>query len=163
MTAVADLKRATEKAEDLVFTLASRFPTGSIEFITLFKLSNEIHEIRQAAPTTYMYQPQSEWMGGNSDDPKNHKLREPNICPLPHRKFTPEEIEEAGAVCLGPVQWVFGHTGMPSGLSPLAIGTEFDGRKIVEVLDCDANDLDMPFLYALDDGEHVWIPVCKTS
>lgn len=77
------------------------------EYDLLNKLMVEIHEARDAMPNTAPVHPQSEWMGGDSNDSNNHKLREPNICPLPRRKFSPEEIEEAGAVCLGPVQWEF--------------------------------------------------------
>jgi hypothetical protein len=41
---------------------------------------------------------------------------------------------------------------------PLAIGTSFDGHRIVEVVDADPNDDYQPFLYLLDNGEMVWIP-----
>lgn len=121
--AVTALKRTLETTESVIFTIASRFPTGSPEFNLLFRLSNEIHQVRQDAPAAYPFCPQSEWMGGDSDDPKNHKLREPNCCPLPHRKFTPEEIKEAGAVCHGPVQWEYHPPtettgGVPDGSSP---------------------------------------------
>lgn len=38
--------------------------------------------------------PVSEWMGGDSSDPKNYKLREPHICGLSSRRyFTDEEIQ----------------------------------------------------------------------
>lgn len=55
-------------------------------------------------------QPQSEWMGGNSHDPKNHRLREPNRCPMPRRHFTAEELAEVGAQCFGPCDWVYTDT-----------------------------------------------------
>lgn len=62
-------------------------------------------EMREAMPAAYLFHPQSEWLGGNSDDPENHKLKEPNIAPLPRRRFTDAEVAEAGLVCIGPCQW----------------------------------------------------------
>jgi len=51
--------------------------------------------------------PQSEWMGGDASDPKNHKLREPNAVGLGRRYFTEAEVEEARAICNGPCDWSF--------------------------------------------------------
>jgi hypothetical protein len=48
---------------------------------------------------------QSEWLGGDSDNPNNHTLREPNCCPAPQKRFSREEIQAAGEECLGPCQW----------------------------------------------------------
>lgn len=50
--------------------------------------------------------PQSEWVGGDSGDPKNHKLREPNCCGLSNRRyFTEEEIDEVNMQCHGACDW----------------------------------------------------------
>lgn len=50
-----------------------------------------------------------------------------------------------------------GGSPMPQNI-PLELGTVFDGRAIVEVIDEDLTDDYQPFLYMLDDGETVWIP-----
>lgn len=71
----------------------------------IFKFNTQIHEVRNEAGMLMDTHPQSEWTGGDSDNPKNHKLREPNCCPLPRRKFTQEEVDEANLECLGPCQW----------------------------------------------------------
>ena len=47
--------------------------------------------------------------------------------------------------------------------NPLPVGTEYDGHKIVEVVDTDPNDDYQPYLYQLDNGEQVWIPVDADS
>lgn len=44
---------------------------------------------------------------------------------------------------------------------PLPIGTDYDGAKIVEVVDEDPDDDYQPFLYMLEGGETVWIPQTK--
>ncbi len=102
-----DLRKAVEHADVALFKLANEKGLSTPEGELLMKLWMEIHDIRQEMRTTAELHPQSEWTGGVSDDPRNHKLREPNICPLPRRYFTPEELKEAGAVCHGPVQWRF--------------------------------------------------------
>jgi hypothetical protein len=43
-------------------------------------------------------------------------------------------------------------------MNPLPIGTMYDGKRIVEVVDCDHEDNYQPHLYRLDDGTTVWIP-----
>jgi len=73
----------------------------------LRELSDKVHELRGVSNFNGGVHPQSEWMGGNSDSPENHKLREPNCCPAPRRYFTPEEMAEAGAENHGPVSWSF--------------------------------------------------------
>lgn len=55
----------------------------------------------------YQVHPQSEWTGGDPDDPKNHTIREPNIIGLGAGRFPPEQIEEANATCHGPCDWTF--------------------------------------------------------
>lgn len=106
-TVFVNLRKAIEHADCEMFRLAKEHPLESPEGELLIRLWTEIHDIRQEMRASYDLHPQSEWMGGCSDDPQNHKLREPNICPLPRRKFTTEEIREAGAVCHGPAQWSF--------------------------------------------------------
>lgn len=82
-------------------TGASETPESSL----IFKFNQQLHELREPAWLLMDTHPQSEWMGGDSDNPKNHKLREPNCCPLPRRRFTQEEVDEANLECLGPCQW----------------------------------------------------------
>ena len=60
-------------------------------------------KIREITPPDFHMQ--SEWTGGNSDDPKNHTMREPNCCPNPRRRFTKEELEAANLTCHGPCDW----------------------------------------------------------
>lgn len=105
--AVAQLTRSVHDFEIAILELTKLHPIGSKEGEVLVELMRQATMMREAAPSAHMYHPQSEWLGGNSDDPGNHALREPNICPLPRRRFTPDEIAEAGAVCHGPVQWTF--------------------------------------------------------
>lgn len=105
--AFRDVRKAVETADAVVFTAAAKYKFETPEGALLKKLWEELHELRQTLRTTAELHPQSEWLGGDSDNPQNHVLREPNICPLPRRRFTPEEITEAGAVCHGPVQWTF--------------------------------------------------------
>ncbi len=42
-------------------------------------------------------------------------------------------------------------------LRPLPIGTIYDNQEIVEVVDYDASDPEMPYKYRLTNGGHVWI------
>lgn len=42
---------------------------------------------------------------------------------------------------------------------PLSLGTVYDGHKIIEVVQHDPDDDYQPFLYQLDNGETVWIPI----
>lgn len=109
-TTFAGIKKAIEIGSCRLWEIASKYKLDTPEGKLLVKLWTELQDLRQEFRTTAELHPQSEWMGGPSDDPKNHKLREPNICPLPRRKFTEAEIAEAGAVCLGPVQWRYDET-----------------------------------------------------
>jgi len=43
-------------------------------------------------------------------------------------------------------------------MKPLEIGTEYDGLKIVEVVEFDPHDDYQPYQYMLSDGSLVWIP-----
>lgn len=106
---VAKVKKDLHAASVEILQIAKDggYKIGEPEYTMIYGFSWECEEAADALTPTASLHPQSEWMGGDSDDPKNHKLREPTICPLPHRKFTPEEIAEAGAVCHGPVQWEF--------------------------------------------------------
>ena len=42
---------------------------------------------------------------------------------------------------------------------PLPIGTAYDGSQVVEVVDYDPTDDYQPYLYMLDNGDTVWIPM----
>lgn len=45
-------------------------------------------------------------------------------------------------------------------MKPLLIGTVYDGHEIVDIVDYDPRDSDyQPYLYQLDDGSTVWIPL----
>lgn len=105
--------RAVEHADCAIFAMYGEYHTAghplreTPEQRMLLDIWERVHELRTAI-VFHDVHPQSEWMGGNSDNPKNHKLREPNCVPAPRRRFTDTEIEEAGAVCHGPVQWSFG-------------------------------------------------------
>ena len=107
---VRNLKHAIEVADSQSFDLLKNYHKAgesldTPEVLMIMKLNNQLHNLRQEAGFLLDCHPQSEWMGGDSDDPKNHKLREPNCCPAPRRHFTQEEMVEAGMVCHGPCQW----------------------------------------------------------
>lgn len=105
-TVVHDVKEAIKHAEYEVFEVAMRnIPLGVPEKEVMSKLLRDMQDICQQASLLMDCHPQSEWVGGDSDNPKNHRLKEPNCCPAPRRQFTPEEVEEADLVCLGPCQW----------------------------------------------------------
>lgn len=44
---------------------------------------------------------------------------------------------------------------------PLPIGTLFDDLMILDVVDRDPTDPYQPYLYLLEDGRQVWIPVTE--
>ena len=117
--AVKRIKEALDAEWRTVFAL---LPAGNNtpEAQMIMKLVGQIDLVREQAGFLMDCHSQSEWTGGNSDDPKNHKLREPNCCPLPHRKFTAEEVAEANMVCDGPCQWRKGPDGIdwPDGMTP---------------------------------------------
>ena len=107
---VKELKHAIEVADSQSFALFDEYhkpgeALNTPEVRAIMKLNGQIHELRQQASMLMDCHPQSEWMGGDSDNPKNHKLREPNSCPAPRRYFTDAEIEEAKMVCHGPCDW----------------------------------------------------------
>ena len=97
---IANLRKAIEIADCQSFDIACEYPGDTTESETLHNLNGQIHELRGKASLLLDCHPQSEWTGGNSDDPKNHRLREPNCCPAPRRYFT------AKLKCIGPVQWI---------------------------------------------------------
>lgn len=74
----------------------------------LCRLEAAVHTADECLPGAASLMPQSEWLGGSSDLPQNHVLKEPTCVPQPRRRFTQEELSEAQAVCLGPCQWNFG-------------------------------------------------------
>jgi len=75
-----------------------KYPTE--ETYLLMGMLEKIRDI--TLPDCHM---QSEWTGGDPDDPGNHTKREPNCCPMPRRRFTKEEMEASGLVCHGPCDW----------------------------------------------------------
>jgi hypothetical protein len=110
------IRQAIEAADTLTWAIYDQHhktgtpPQGSEEEGMLLEINRRIHRLREEASMLCDVHPQSEWMGGASDNPKNHKLREPNCAPMPRRYFTPEEMAEVQAECHGPVQWTFGDT-----------------------------------------------------
>lgn len=105
--AIGDARKALTLADTALLDVYMEYPEGSPERGVLQVMLDRMHPVQQALACVPDCHVQSEWTGGTSDDPKNHRLREPNICPSPRRKFTPNEIKEAGAVCHGPCLWTF--------------------------------------------------------
>lgn len=56
----------------------------------LIDLSRKIHD-NGPSGWGYMTHPQTEWTGGNSSDPNNFTIREPNIVPMAQR-FPAEQV-----------------------------------------------------------------------
>jgi hypothetical protein len=104
---VADVKKVIEVADSQTFDILCQYHSvgDKAETELLAKLNRDIHDLRQQASLLLDCHPQSEWMGGDSDNPANHRLREPNCCPAPRRHFTAEEVAEAKLHCEGPCQW----------------------------------------------------------
>lgn len=104
-----ELIRAIAAADNASFAIWCEYhKTGepmTPESTLLLKFNEQIHNLRGEAGMLMDTHPQSEWLGGDSNNPNNHTLREPNCCQLPVRRFTKEEIAEANLECLGPAQW----------------------------------------------------------
>ena len=106
--AFKDARTALNDALQAVLDVSDKYPaqTHMDEYKLFSSLADYLigaHHSLSGVPS--MLHPQSEWTGGASDDPKNHKLREPHIVGLNRRYFTPEEVAEAQVECLGPYQW----------------------------------------------------------
>lgn len=102
------LSRLNAEAKAVIYRLDSeliRLLTIKTDEPTRLLIAGMLRRLEDVS-LLYEIHPQSEWVGGPSDDPKNHRLREPNCVGLGRRYFTAEEIEEAGLVCLGPCDWV---------------------------------------------------------
>ena len=91
-----------DKLHMLLMELMWKYKEGDAECKLLNKWVMQLRE----SSLPYDTHPQSEWTGGDSSNPANHKLREPNCVGLRRRYFTAEEIAEAGVECLGPCDWV---------------------------------------------------------
>jgi hypothetical protein len=59
----------------------------SPEATLLFELAEHVDNARTQL-LRFDPAPQSEWMGGDSSNPKNFKMREPNCVPLPRGYLT---------------------------------------------------------------------------
>lgn len=46
-------------------------------------------------------------------------------------------------------------------MEPMSIGTIYEGQRIVHIIDSDDTDDYQPYLYMLEDGTTVWIPVSE--
>jgi hypothetical protein len=100
------LELSFESTKSIILDLATKYKGE--ESILLLNLFSEIIEARRTIiGLQYQVHPQSEWLGGCSHDPKAHVLKEPNCVGYLKRRFTPEEVKEAGAECYGPCQWAF--------------------------------------------------------
>ena len=90
---------ALEAATDVLLDVSKK------ETIPAHILERVMETQMEIGGLAYLVHPQSEWRGGDSNDPSNHTLREPHIVGLTRRYFTQEEIEQAKMVCVGPCQW----------------------------------------------------------
>ncbi len=92
---ICQAEAALKAADDCIVALGLEHAQAGnqAEARLLIELSKSITE---HGPLGYGYltHPQSEWTGGDSSDPKNFTLREPNIVPLGHR-FPREQVEAA--------------------------------------------------------------------
>ena len=107
---VRAVQEAIEVGSSQVFALLDHYHKpgegfGGPEVETVMKLHQQLMDMREQSGMLMDTHVQSRWLGGDSDDPRNHTLEEPNCCPMPRRHFTREEIAEAGMVCEGPCQW----------------------------------------------------------
>ena len=106
---IGSVRSVIEKANGDTFALLMKYHSGrqpeTPESELLWRINQALHELRASVYVLPDVHPQSEWLGGDSEDPNNHTLREPNCCPMPRRRFTKEEIAEAKLECLGPCQW----------------------------------------------------------
>lgn len=89
-TAAANAQAEFETAT-LLLAMESDEPIRR-ELIELVEKQSEPASFRFAA---YMLCPQSEWVGGDSMNPKNFKTREPNVVPLPRQYLTETTHVEA--------------------------------------------------------------------
>ena len=105
---VANLKQSLAQADNRIFSILRDYHSNELlpEEQLILKLAGQVHNLRDQASLLMDCHPQSEWLGGDSDNPDNHTLREPNCCPMPRRHFTKEEIAEAKLVCEGPCHWM---------------------------------------------------------
>jgi hypothetical protein len=94
------------KCTKLMTRLASEHFNDAKTVDLIMKMRDDIDEAAFHVSPQSVH-PQSEWTGGDSDDPKNHTLREPNIVGLGAGHFPKEQLEEAGAKNHGPCDWEF--------------------------------------------------------
>lgn len=90
---LANLARAASKAVDeleLQIMLASMDAKKQHHLAEAQLLMDLAQRLEEQGPggLAYLLHPQTEWMGGDSMDPKNFKWREPYICPMP-REYLP--------------------------------------------------------------------------
>ena len=93
--------KALDKLASLFLEHAIRIGVNDPDAVKLLELHNQVRDASML-PQTH---PQSEWLGGSSDEPNNHTLREPYCVGYLQRYFTRAEIAEAKLECLGPCQW----------------------------------------------------------
>lgn len=79
----------------LATTQLDQHSAGNHEEASLLRGLYEELEEDSVRLSAYLVTPQTEWMGGNSRNPRNFRMREPNIVPLPRRYFTEDEVREA--------------------------------------------------------------------
>lgn len=108
---IIQLKKVLNDTHTTLLEKLDKQKGNKAEYELLSKMIGQLLEVEQEMSYGLLnssnLHPQSEWLGGNSDNPNNHALREPNAVPMPRRRFTAKEISEANAECLGAVHWVF--------------------------------------------------------
>lgn len=107
---IQDMQRAAKACEHEFLCMAiDHQRDGNVdESDFLAGWANRITAAIEELPVAYSFHCQSEWMGGDSSDPKSHVLKEPHATGNYHkRRFTTEEIAEAGAKCFGPCHWEY--------------------------------------------------------
>jgi len=88
--AKAALERLERATGDLSFEHHSKGNTA--EFELLRKTHDRVFEANGTLAAS-LFHVQSEWTGGDSSDPKNHTLREPNLVTISH-SFPKDQVDK---------------------------------------------------------------------
>lgn len=92
--AISQAEAALKAADDIIVDTALTHSRegNEAECLLLLDLSRKINDGGPGG-WGYMTHPQSEWTGGDSMDPANFTLREPNIINM-GKRFPPEQVED---------------------------------------------------------------------
>lgn len=87
-----EAKTALQALDGRIIDMLKTYPVGSDESDLLTKL---LHRTGDALSdlAANLYYPQTEWLGGDSGNPRNHTLREPNWVHMGYR-FPKEQVDE---------------------------------------------------------------------